>query len=105
LYISHVCRIHHMTFMSVFWENEVNNPEVQLTIQVVKHPENELVISYPFPNVAYGQSTVYHTGFTSEELYLDIPAGCMIYVYASDSNLVDELNRHRLSFEFKTNLF
>jgi hypothetical protein len=52
LYISHACRIHHMTFMSVFGENEVNNPQVQLTIQVVKHPESVLVISYPFPNVA-----------------------------------------------------
>jgi hypothetical protein len=105
LYISHACRIHHMTFMSVFGTNEVINPEVQLTIHVVKFPENELVISYPFPNVASGEPIVHHTGFTSEEMYLDIPAGVMIYVFASVTNLVDENNRHRLSFEFKTNLF
>ena len=105
LYISHATRIHHMTFMSVFGPNEVSTPQVQLTIQIIKHPENELVISYPFPNVAYGQPVIYHTGFTSQELFLDIPAGCMIYVNASSSNLIDNSARHRLSFEFKTNLF
>jgi hypothetical protein len=105
LYISHATRIHHMTFMSVFGQNEVSNPQVQLNIQIIKYPENELVISYPFPNVAYGQPAVYHTGFTSEELFLDIPSGCMIYVYAASSNLIDNTARHRLSFEFKTNLF
>jgi hypothetical protein len=105
LYISHACRIHHLTFMSVFGANEVANPEVQLTIKIVKHPENVLVITYPFPNVAYGQPIVYHTGFTSQELFLDIPAGCMIYVHATSSNLIDKFARHRLSFEFKTNLF
>jgi hypothetical protein len=105
LYISHATRIHHMTFMSVFGPNEVSNPLVQLTINIMKYPENELVISYPFPNVAYGQPVVYHTGFTSQELFLDIPSGCMVYVYASSSNLIDNSARHRLSFEFKTNLF
>jgi len=105
LYISHATRIHHMTFMSVFGPNEVNNPLVQLNIQIIKYPENELVISYSFPNVAYGQPIVYHTGFTSQELFLDIPSGCMVYVYASSSNLIDNSARHRLSFEFKTNLF
>jgi len=105
LYISHATRIHHMTFMSVFGQNEVSNPQVQLNIEIIKYPENELVISYPFPNVAYGQPAVYHTGFTSEELFLDIPSGCMIYVYAASSNLIDNTARHRLSFEFKTNLF
>ena len=105
LYISHATRIHHMTFMSVFGTNEVSNPQVQLTIQIMKYPENELVISYPYPTVAYGQPIVYHTGFTSQELFLDIPSGCMVYVYASSSNLIDNSARHRLSFEFKTNLF
>jgi hypothetical protein len=94
-----------MAFMSVFGANEVSDPQVQLTINIMKYPENELVISYSFPNVQSGQPIVYHTGFTSQELFLDIPSGCMIYVYASSSNLIDNNARHRLSFEFKTNLF
>ena len=100
LYISHACLIQHMTFMSVFGTKEVMNPNVQLMIKIVKHPENNIVLSFPFP------SNDHHTGFTSEELAIEIPNnGCMVYVYASSSNLTDVSNRHRLSFEFKTNLF
>lgn len=99
LYISNACTIHHMTFMSVFGQNEIINPQIQLTIQVMRFPQNELFTSYSFPNSGY------HTGFTSEDVTLDIPEGCMLYVYSNFSNLTDVSNRHRLSFEFKTNLF
>ena len=99
LYISHACIIHKMTFMSVFGANEVSNPEVKLTIKIIKHPENVEVVTFPFPNNNY-------TGFTSEDMSINIPlGGCFLYVYASSSNLTDVTNRHRLSFEFKTNLF
>jgi hypothetical protein len=105
LYVSDACTIHRMTFMSVFGSKEHAINKVRLTIQVVKHPDQELVTSYSFPKVGDGQTSVYHSGFTSEEMDVDIPAKSMIYVYANESNLVDENDRHRLSFEFKTNLF
>lgn len=106
LYVSHTARIERMTFMSVWGPNEVINPEVQLTINVYKYPENVLMMTYPFPNVAHGEPVQYHTGFTSQQLYLDINfPGVMIYVTASHTNLQDPSNRHRLTFEFKKNLF
>jgi hypothetical protein len=65
LYISHATRIYHMTFMSVFGPNKVSNPQVQLTINILKYPESNSLILYPFPNNAYGQPVVYQTWFTS----------------------------------------
>jgi hypothetical protein len=97
LVIPVACYVKHLNISSSFGPNEVAEPQMRFQLDIYYNGSRTMTYSYP------GAYDSFHTKTSSQDTYLPIQAGSVIYLTCPSSNLVDASSRHRFSIYFQNN--